>query len=130
MAEPLLFERRSWGEYTVVHRYDDPKGFHALTKHLVIDAGRNISYQYHKERSEVWTIIAGKALFLQDGNLSELVPGDVVQIPPLSRHSVKAITELHIIEVQQGGLLSEDDIVRLGITWEEACAFLRSAESR
>jgi mannose-1-phosphate guanylyltransferase len=51
--------------------------------------------------------------------MSRLTAGDVVKIPQGSRHSVKAISDLEIIEVQSGSELIEEDIIRLNMAWTE-----------
>ncbi|TGV07909.1 mannose-1-phosphate guanylyltransferase, partial [Mesorhizobium sp. M00.F.Ca.ET.186.01.1.1] len=46
-------------------------------------------------------------------------PGDVVEIPVGAKHAIKAISDLDIIEVQMGSKLVEEDIVRLGMDWND-----------
>lgn len=45
--------------------------------------------------------------------------GSVLRIPVGTKHGIKALTELHIIEVQTGSELIEEDITRICMTWEE-----------
>jgi mannose-1-phosphate guanylyltransferase len=45
--------------------------------------------------------------------------GDVLTIEQGSRHSLRARTEMEIIEVQSGTQLIEEDIVRLAYDWDE-----------
>ncbi|UFJ42547.1 cupin domain-containing protein [Brevibacillus humidisoli] len=113
-----MFEERRWGWYRVLD-YKTTTEREVLTKRLCIHAGKNISYQYHQMRSEVWTIVAGTGEVALDGHLYQVKPGDVLQIPVGAKHGVKAITELEVIEVQLGTKLVEEDIVRLYLSWEE-----------
>ena len=53
-----------------------------------------------------------------DGETMPVYRGDVFVIRAGTRHAIKAITELHIIEVQMGEELTEDDIERLDWNWE------------
>jgi len=81
--------------------------------------GKNLSYQMHYKRTEVWTIISGEGDFVLDGRLSRVKAGDVVQIPVQAKHSIRAETDLELIEVQSGSELTEEDIIRLNMIWEE-----------
>jgi mannose-1-phosphate guanylyltransferase len=90
-----------------------------LTKHIALSAGKNLSYQYHEFRSEVWTLIRGEGELALDGVLRNVKAGDVFSIPVGMKHGIKAHTDLEFIEVQSGSQLVEEDIVRLCMTWEE-----------
>ena len=79
-----------------------------LTKRIGVTAGRNLSYQKHFHRSEVWTIISGKGLFVIEGKIKEIQAGDVFQISVGVLHGIKAITDLEFIEVQIGTELIEE----------------------
>lgn len=114
-----MFEERRWGWYRVLDYTTFPDGREMLTKRICISPGKNLSYQYHHMRSEIWTIVAGTGEFALDGNLSQVKTGDVLRIPVGAKHGIKAIDELEIIEVQMGTKLIEEDIVRLFLSWEE-----------
>lgn len=58
--------------------------------------------------------------FIFNDQLTTIKAGDVLQIAQGSKHAVKAVTPLQIIEVQLGSLLSEEDITRITYSWEEA----------
>lgn len=118
-----MYEERRWGRYRVLDfiKYDD--GLEVLTKRICIHAGRNLSYQFHNLRREVWTVISGQGEMILDGQLRKITPGDVIVIPSLSKHSLKATTDMEIIEVQSGIELVEEDIVRLAVHWEEILQF-------
>jgi mannose-1-phosphate guanylyltransferase len=118
-----LYEARSWGEYTVLHHRNTEDG-EALTKHLVILPSCNISYQYHLHRREIWTVIQGNGILLLNGEQIEIFTGSIIDIPCEAKHSIRAETELHIIEVQLGSPLIEEDIVRLAVEWEEIKSIL------
>ncbi|KAA2285484.1 cupin domain-containing protein, partial [Clostridioides difficile] len=85
----------------------------------IIGAGKNFSYQYHLKRNEVWTVVSGQGELIMDGELRLLNPGDIISIPAGGQHSVKAVTELEIIEVQMGSELVEEDIVRIEMEWSD-----------
>lgn len=113
MAERLLYEKRQWGEYHVLYERTFPDGISALTKELVIEAGKGISYQRHFHRDEYWTIIDGEGEIIIDGERRTVKRGDTAIIKKLQLHTLKATTRLTIIEVQIGDILSEDDIERI-----------------
>ncbi|OZB96626.1 sugar phosphate nucleotidyltransferase [Paenibacillus sp. XY044] len=119
---PMVEERR-WGRYRVLDflKYED--GQEVLTKRICIQAGKNLSYQYHNKRKEVWTVIAGSGEMILDGHYRRITTGDVLVIPAQSKHSLKAATDMEIIEVQSGTELVEEDIVRLAMHWEEILQF-------
>ncbi|MEC5238017.1 sugar phosphate nucleotidyltransferase [Bacillus mycoides] len=119
-----MYEERRWGWYRVLDhtKYDD--GNEVLTKRIGITASKNLSYQYHNNRSEVWTIVKGEGIFVLDDEIRVVRPGDVLEIQPGQKHAIKAVTDLEFIEVQSGNELIEEDIVRIYMQWneiEEAC---------
>ena len=113
MAERLLYEKRQWGEYHVLYERTFPDGISALTKELVIEAGKGISYQRHFHRDEYWTIIDGEGEIIIDGEKRTVKRGDTAIIKRLQLHTIRATSQLTIIEVQIGDILSEEDIERL-----------------
>lgn len=119
-----MYEERRWGWYRVLDhtKYDD--GNEVLTKRIGITASKNLSYQYHNNRSEVWTVVKGEGIFVLDEEIRVVRPGDVLEIQPRQKHAIKAVTDLEFIEVQSGSELIEEDIVRIYMQWneiEEAC---------
>ena len=102
-------EVREWGEFFVLDEFPTAK-----VKRLIIKEGKNISYQYHNNRSEFWTIVSGEGYLVIDGVLTKIETGDTITIEKNVRHSVKAINDdLVILEVQYGTECNEDDIVRI-----------------
>ena len=113
-----MYEERRWGTYRVLDdtRYAD--GCHSLTKSLTVLPGKSLSYQLHHHRSEVWTFVEGEGIFVLDGVSRHVKAGDTVVIPVEHRHTLKAITRLTFIEVQQGNPLIEEDIERFEWNFE------------
>ena len=108
-----MYEEKRWGVYKVLdHRkYEDLS--EALTKHLKINAGMQLSYQFHRNRREVWSIVRGEGIATVDGEEIRVATGAVITMEKEQKHSLKAVTELELIEVQLGNPLVEEDIVRL-----------------
>ncbi len=100
-----MYEERRWGSYRVIDDTTYADGRHSLTKSLTINAGKNISYQVHRHRSEAWTIVEGEGLFVLDGVERKVGPGETVVIPVNHYHALKALTTLTFIEVQTGNPL-------------------------
>lgn len=113
-----MFEERRWGTYKVVDRYEAQDGHNrSLTKHLCIKAGKSISYQRHFHRDEVWTFVDGTGILAIDDETKKIQQGDVVYIRKGQKHAVKAITDLHFVEVQMGDRVIEEDIERFEDVW-------------
>lgn len=114
-----MYEQRSWGEYRVIDSSAFPDGAKALTKELIIREGGQLSYQLHKHRSEVWTVVSGAGEVVLDGLVQHVCVGSVVHISANMKHAGRAVgADMHIIEVQQGDILVEEDIERFGNFWE------------
>ena len=117
ISQRQMFEERRWGSYEVLNLSRGTEAQIALTKKLNIKRDCQISYQYHDNRKEIWTIIKGRGIFYYEGNKREIVEGETVIIDIKEKNGIKAITPLEIIEVQIGKILSEDDIERLEFDW-------------
>lgn len=115
--ERPMYEERRWGKYIVLEHGQSSEGQEILTKRLNIHSGKQISYQYHNHRKEIWTIVGGFGELYLDNKKSEVKCGDVVVIEPKMKHGIKATQELEIIEVQMGDQLIEEDIIRLELEW-------------
>lgn len=116
-ARPM-YERRVWGEYKVLDYKLHEDGNNSLVKELIISPGKHISYQRHRHRTEIWTFTEGTGELILDGEVKQVERGDVAVIKPGTKHAVKGITELYIIEVQVGDELTEEDIERLDWDWQ------------
>lgn len=112
-----MYERRRWGKYQVIDTVEYHDGYCALTKRITLDPGRNISYQRHTHRSEVWTIIDGEGEVVLGEERRPVKRGDTIYIDKLQMHALRAITPLTFIEVQSGSNLVEEDIERFPYEW-------------
>lgn len=114
-----MYEERRWGSYKVIDYVKYDEGNEVLTKRIFIEAGKNISYQLHRKRSEIWTFISGEANIVINEKLHNVKAGDVVRIPEGTKHAILALTDLEFIEVQTGSELVEEDNIRITLDWEE-----------
>lgn len=101
---------RPWGRFYTLHYGPKYK-----IKRIEVEPGHRLSYQYHKFRSEVWTIIDGEAITIIDGIEKKISIGETIIIPKGIKHRVqnKGKIKLILIEVQTGTYFGEDDIVRI-----------------
>ena len=101
---------RPWGSYDSI---DSGDGFQA--KRLIVNPGAILSLQKHARRAEHWTVVRGKARITLDENEFDMGVNESTYIPIGAVHRIANPFEepVHIIEVQCGDYLGEDDIVRL-----------------
>ncbi|HSA62680.1 MAG TPA: mannose-1-phosphate guanylyltransferase/mannose-6-phosphate isomerase, partial [Nitrospiraceae bacterium] len=104
-----LTVQRPWGSYTVL---EEGPGF--KVKRVTVRPGGRLSLQLHHRRSEHWVVIAGIARVTCGGTVFDLRVGESTGIPAKTQHRLENPGDeaLHIIEVQNGPYLGEDDIVR------------------
>lgn len=100
---------RPWGSYTVL---EEGPGY--KVKRVTVHPGGRLSLQMHHKRSEHWVVIAGTARVTRGDEVLDLRVGESTAIPVETRHRLENPGReiLHIIEVQNGPYLGEDDIVR------------------
>ena len=110
-----MYEERRWGKYKVLGFGESQNGHKYLTKLLTFNDGCFISYQRHKFRDEVWTLVNGCGILTLDGVSREVKQGDVIHIKAGQLHSIKSVRSMQIIEVQLGTALTEDDIERFDL---------------
>jgi mannose-1-phosphate guanylyltransferase/mannose-6-phosphate isomerase len=101
---------RPWGSYTVL---EEGPGY--KVKRVSVSPGGRLSLQLHHRRSEHWVVIAGRARVTCGKRVFELAVGQSTAVPKETAHRLEnpGSEPLHIIEVQNGPYLGEDDIVRL-----------------
>lgn len=100
---------KHWGWYRVIGRGD---GFQV--KEIVVNPGERLSLQSHRHRAEHWVVVRGTARAALDGVWETLPANTCIHIPAGARHRLENPGEApaHIIEIQTGAYLEEDDIVR------------------
>jgi mannose-1-phosphate guanylyltransferase / mannose-6-phosphate isomerase len=100
---------RPWGTY---ERVDEGENFQV--KHITVNPGGKLSLQMHHKRSEHWIVVSGTAEVTCDDKVFSLSQNESTYIPVGTKHRLENIGSdpLHLIEVQSGSYLGEDDIVR------------------
>ncbi len=105
---------RPWGDYNDI---DEDTRFRV--KRIIVKPGGILSLQKHKHRSEHWVVVKGTGTVTRGEEVSELGENQSTYIPKGVVHRLenKGSEPLHLIEVQVGDYLGEDDIVRLEDTY-------------
>ena len=100
---------RPWGYYETIDVGDRHQ-----VKHISVLPGRALSLQMHHRRAEHWVVVCGVARVTRGNDMFELYENQSTYIPLGMRHRLENPGEdpLHLIEVQSGSYLGEDDIVR------------------
>jgi mannose-1-phosphate guanylyltransferase/mannose-6-phosphate isomerase len=102
-------EQRPWGRFRVLH-----EGPGVKVKEIVVEPGGRLSLQSHEHRAEHWVVVAGTAKVTVGDEIRTLEPNQSVHIPLGARHRMEnpGLVPMHLIEVQCGTYMGEDDIIR------------------
>jgi mannose-1-phosphate guanylyltransferase/mannose-6-phosphate isomerase len=101
---------RPWGSYDSIE-----SGPRFQVKRLKVKPGAVLSLQLHHHRAEHWVVVSGTARITRGDEVFLLEENQSTYIPIGVRHRIEnpGKIALHIIEIQSGSYLGEDDIVRL-----------------
>ncbi|MEQ8817622.1 MAG: mannose-1-phosphate guanylyltransferase/mannose-6-phosphate isomerase [Thalassobaculum sp.] len=101
---------RPWGSYRGIDRGD-----RFQVKRITVRPGEKLSLQMHHHRAEHWVVVSGTARVTRGDESFLLGENQSTYIPAGETHRLEnpGMLPLHLIEVQSGGYLGEDDIVRL-----------------
>jgi mannose-1-phosphate guanylyltransferase/mannose-6-phosphate isomerase len=101
---------RPWGNYAVLE--EDPDGF--KIKRIEVAPGARLSLQSHKQRSEHWVVVSGTATVTNGEEVITVHKNQSTYIPIGTKHRLenRGSVALHIVEIQVGEYLGEDDIQR------------------
>jgi len=100
---------RPWGYYETVDGGD-----RFQVKRLMVKAGQALSLQMHHHRAEHWIVVSGTAKVTRGDDVFVISENESTYIPLGVKHRLEnpGKVPLYLIEVQSGGYLGEDDIVR------------------
>jgi mannose-1-phosphate guanylyltransferase / mannose-6-phosphate isomerase len=109
-VDALPTVHRPWGNFTSLHN-----GHRVQVKHIVVKPGGKLSLQMHHHRAEHWIVVQGTAKIRRGEEETILTEDQSTYIPLGTAHRLEnpGKIPLHLIEVQSGSYLGEDDIVRL-----------------
>jgi mannose-1-phosphate guanylyltransferase/mannose-6-phosphate isomerase len=108
---------RPWGWYEGVDA-----GERFQVKRICVNPGEKLSLQMHHHRAEHWVVVSGTARVTCGDKVSLLAENESTYIPIGMNHRLEnpGKVPLHIIEVQSGSYLGEDDIVRFEDVYQRA----------
>lgn len=108
---------RPWGWYEGIDA-----GERFQVKRIMVKPGEKLSLQMHHHRAEHWVVVSGTAMVTRDGVEELLSENQSVYIPLGTTHRLAnpGRLPLHLIEVQSGSYLGEDDIVRFEDIYQRA----------
>ncbi len=100
---------RPWGWFEGIDA-----GERFQVKRIMVKPGEKLSLQMHHHRAEHWVVVSGTARVTCDDNVMILSENQSTYIPLGSTHRLDnpGKMPLHLVEVQSGSYLGEDDIVR------------------
>jgi mannose-6-phosphate isomerase-like protein (cupin superfamily) len=109
-AEGSATVHRPWGSYRSVD-----VGPRHQVKRIIVAPGHRLSLQRHRQRAEHWVVVQGTASIVCGAESRVLQENESVFIPVGCAHRLEnpGSTPLHLVEVQVGDYLGEDDIERL-----------------
>jgi mannose-1-phosphate guanylyltransferase/mannose-6-phosphate isomerase len=105
---------RPWGSYDSVDQ-----GHRFQVKRIVVNPGAQLSLQMHHHRAEHWIVVQGTARVTRGDEVFLLGENQSTFIPMGTTHRLEnpGKVPLHLVEVQSGSYLGEDDIVRFEDTY-------------
>ncbi|WP_422411568.1 MULTISPECIES: mannose-1-phosphate guanylyltransferase/mannose-6-phosphate isomerase [unclassified Endozoicomonas] len=105
---------RPWGAYDSIDMGD-----RFQVKRITVKPGAQLSLQMHHHRAEHWIVVKGTALVTNGDQEILLTENQSTYIPIGVVHRLEnpGKFDLELIEVQSGGYLGEDDIVRFEDTY-------------
>jgi mannose-1-phosphate guanylyltransferase/mannose-6-phosphate isomerase len=109
MADTHRKTHRPWGWYDSID-----SGERFQVKRIVVNPGASLSTQMHYHRAEHWVVVRGTAEVLKGDSVQLLHENESTYIQSGQVHRLRnpGRIPLEIIEIQSGGYLKEDDIVR------------------
>ena len=108
---------RPWGHYEGIDAGD-----RFQVKRITVKPGEKLSLQMHHHRAEHWVVVSGTARVTCGESVRLLSENESTYIPIGMNHRLEnpGKVPLHIIEVQSGSYLGEDDIVRFEDIYQRA----------
>ena len=108
---------RPWGWYEGIDI-----GERFQVKRIMVKPGERLSLQMHHHRAEHWVVVSGCAMITVNDVTKLYSENESTYIPIGSTHRLEnpGKLPLHLIEVQSGSYLGEDDIVRYEDTYGRA----------
>lgn len=110
ISQQIMFAEKSWGSFQVLDVEEK-----SLTIKVTLNPGHGMNYHSHFNRDEVWVVISGEGYAVLDGVSRKVCGGDILHMEKGCCHTLRASTELKVIEVQLGEEISVTDKVKIDL---------------
>lgn len=90
---------KSFGSFKVIDVDNKSQTFK-----VILPKGNKMSYHSHKQRDEIWVVIEGIGKVVVDGMEEQVKVGDVITMASETKHTIIALEDLKLIEVQLGDI--------------------------
>lgn len=98
------FQEKIWGSMTILDIQPE-----SMTIKIFIRSGNQLKYHSHEHRDEVWNVLSGTGYVIVEDIRCEVKAGDTITLPIGCHHTIYAVTELQVIEIQIGAILDAND---------------------
>lgn len=105
--QQVMYAEKSWGSFTVLDIQET-----SMTIRITLMPGHELHYHSHQYRDEIWNVIEGIGRVVIDGEEKIVKSGDIITLKAGCKHTVRAETELKIIEVQIGSDIDVKDKIK------------------
>lgn len=108
-AQHFPLDHRPWGWFETLVLSD-----RFQVKRIHVHPGAALSLQSHHHRAEHWIVVAGTAQVTIDDEITLVSENQSIYVPLAAKHRLENPGKVPVvlIEVQTGGYLGEDDIIR------------------
>lgn len=112
--QQVMYAEKSWGSFTVLDIQET-----SMTIRISLMPGHGLHYHSHKYRDEIWNVVQGSGRVIIDGEERQVKSGDIITLKAGCKHTVKAETELKIIEVQLGSDIDVKDKKKYRLNYQK-----------
>ena len=103
-----FIDKRPWGMFEQFTLNEQ-----STVKIITVNPNSQLSYQYHKQRTEFWRIISGSATVILDDKEIPVSAGDDVRIPQGTKHRILTADDSCVFLEISFGHFDEEDNIRL-----------------
>mgnify|MGYP001186235748 FL=1 len=105
----LAAGEHSWGWARVLEHFRPQDDLEVLIRRVFIRAGRQLDYMQHDLKTGTWNILSGEGEMVSGGLVRKVHAGDTLKLPGYAIQAIRAVTDLMLIEIQQGSGLTEEN---------------------
>lgn len=101
LDDTVMFSDKLWGSFRVISKNE-----RNLVAKLEIKEGKEIPYCRNKSIDEIWNVLSGEGIITLEGNEKVVKRGDSIMIPHDTKYKFIANTDMEVIEIQIGEIVS------------------------